>query len=123
MATARQTSRWLAREVWLLVLLVGLIYFSRLTTLTLRGEEPRRAMVAYEMLKNGDWLVPKMQGEPWLSRPPLHNWVIALVALATGDVDPIAIRLPSVLATLLTTLLVYGYARCFLPPRGWSPTS
>ena len=114
----RQISRWLELEVWLLVLLVGLIYFSRLTTLTIRGEEPRRAMVAYEMLENGDWLIPKMQGEPWLSRPPLHNWVIALVALATGDVDPIAIRLPSVLATLLTTLLVYGYARCFLPPLG-----
>lgn len=118
MAAARQTPRWVELEVWVLVLLVGLIYFGRLTTLTLRGEEPRRAMVAYEMLENGDWVVPKMQGEPWLSRPPLHNWVIALVALATGDVDPIAIRLPSVLAILLTTLLVYGYARCFLPPLG-----
>jgi 4-amino-4-deoxy-L-arabinose transferase-like glycosyltransferase len=118
MAAARQTPRWLEVEVWLLVLLVGLIYFSRLTTLTLRGEEPRRAMVAYEMLENGDWVVPKMQGEPWLSRPPLHNWVIALVAMATGDVDPIAIRFPSVLATLLASLLVYGYARCFLPPLG-----
>lgn len=118
MAVTRQTPRWLELEVWLLVLLVGLIYFSRLTTLTLRGEEPRRAMVAYEMLENGDWLIPKMQGEPWLSRPPLHNWAIGLVAMATGDVDPIAIRLPSVLATLLTTLLVYGYARCFLPPLG-----
>jgi 4-amino-4-deoxy-L-arabinose transferase-like glycosyltransferase len=118
MAGARQTSRWLEPEFWLLVLLVGLIYFSRLTTLTLRGEEPRRAMVSYQMLQDGDWVVPKMQGEPWLSRPPLHNWVIALVALATGDVDPVAIRLPSVLATLLTTLLVYGYARGFLPPLG-----
>jgi len=118
MAATRQTSRWLELEVWLLVLLVGLIYFSRLTTLSLRGEEPRRAMVSYQMLQDGDWVVPKMQGEPWLSRPPLHNWVIALVAMATGDVDPIAIRLPSVLATLLTTLLVYGYARCFLPPLG-----
>ncbi|HEV8663310.1 MAG TPA: glycosyltransferase family 39 protein [Candidatus Methylomirabilis sp.] len=118
MAAARQTPRWLEPEVWLLVLLVGLIYFSRLTTLTLRGEEPRRAMVSYQMLEDGDWVVPKMQGEPWLSRPPLHNWVIALVAMATGDVDPIAIRFPSVLATLLTTLLVYGYARWFLPPLG-----
>ena len=118
MAATRQTFRWLELEVWLLVLLVGLIYFSRLTTLTLRGEEPRRGLVAYRMLESGDGVVPMQQGVPWLSRPPLHNWAIALVALATGDVDPIAIRLPSVLATLLTTLLVYGYARCFLPPLG-----
>ena len=118
MATERQTSRWLEIEVWLLVLLVAVTYFSRLTTLSLRGEESRRARVAVEMLETGDWIVPRQQGVPWLSRPPLHNWLIALAARATGDVNAMAIRLPSVLATLLTTLLIYGYARSFLPPLG-----
>lgn len=118
MATERQTSRWLEIEVWVLVLLVGVVYFSRLTTPSLRGEESRRARVAVEMLETGDWIVPRQQGVPWLSRPPLHNWLIALAAQATGDVDSVAIRLPSVLATLLTTLLVYGYARSFLSRLG-----
>lgn len=114
----RRTARWLELEVWLLVLLVGLIYFSRLTTVSIRGEESRRALAAIEMLETGEWIVPTQQGVPWLSRPPLHNWLIALTGQATGDVNALAIRLPSALATLLTTLLIYGYARTFLPPLG-----
>ena len=53
-----------AVEVLLLVLLVVGIYFSRMTTLTLRGEETRRADVAAEILQTGDWIVPRQQGRP-----------------------------------------------------------
>jgi 4-amino-4-deoxy-L-arabinose transferase-like glycosyltransferase len=48
----------------------------------------------------------------------LQNWAIALVAAARGRVDEIAIRLPSVVAMLLTIALVYGYCRSFLAPLG-----
>jgi 4-amino-4-deoxy-L-arabinose transferase-like glycosyltransferase len=84
----------------------------------MRGEEPRRVRVAFEMLDRGDWLVPREQGEPFLSRPPLHNWLIALSSLALGRRDARAARLPSVLATLFTTLLVYRYARLTLSRVG-----
>jgi len=70
------------------------------------------------MLHTGDWIVPRQQGEPFLDRPPLQNWVIALAALAIGDVNPAAVRLPSAVATLLTTLLIYGYSRSFLSRLG-----
>jgi 4-amino-4-deoxy-L-arabinose transferase-like glycosyltransferase len=105
-------------DMTLLAVFVMAVYAGRMTTLTIRGEESRRARIAVEMMESGDWVVPRQQGLPFLSRPPLQNWVIALLGLARGDVDVVAIRLPSVLAVLLTTLLVYGYSRTFLSRAG-----
>jgi 4-amino-4-deoxy-L-arabinose transferase-like glycosyltransferase len=102
------------------VLLVVLIYVVRLDDLTIRGEESRRATVAMEMLATGDWIVPRQQGDPFFmsSRPPLQAWTIAAVGSLRGQVDAAAIRLPSVLAVLLTSLVIYGYARTFLSQLG-----
>lgn len=115
---ARPAPWWREWPLWVVVLVVIGIYFSRLTTLPLRGEETRRAMVAREILWTGDWIVPRQQGEPFLSRPPLGSYPIALLALVLGDATPLATRLPTAIATLLTALLVYGYARQFLSATG-----
>ncbi|MCA9069751.1 MAG: glycosyltransferase family 39 protein [Planctomycetaceae bacterium] len=103
--------------VWLVVLVVG-IYFSRTDDLYLAGEETRRAQVAAEMLWSGDWLVPRQQGKIYLSRPPLGSWAIAIVAQLRGELDVVSVRLPTLLAVLATTLLLYGYTRNFLPREG-----
>ncbi len=113
----RTAVRWFREpQLWCLVLLAIAIYVPRLTTLTIRGEESRRAVIAREMLRTGDWVVPRTQGVPRLSRPPLQNWLIAGTALLTGDVDPWAIRLPGVACTVATMMLVYWYARRRLQP-------
>lgn len=93
-------------------------YFTQLTTLTLRGEETRRGRISWEMVHTGDWLVPKLQGEPRLTRPPMHNWAIAIVGVIWGDVDSVAVRFPSSLAVVLTGVLIYWYSRQFLSPLG-----
>jgi 4-amino-4-deoxy-L-arabinose transferase-like glycosyltransferase len=105
-------------QALVLVVVVAGIYFSRLGDLTLRGEETRRARVAMEMLETGDWIVPREQGRLFPDRPPLGNWLIALSMLVTGSTGTVAIRLPTVLATLATTLAVYGYSRDFLTRNG-----
>src|SRR5208283_1907920 len=66
----------------------------------------------------GDWIVPRQQGLPFLSRPPVQNWAIALVSLARGEIDPVAIRFPSAVAILLTVTLIYAYGRTFLSRLG-----
>ena len=121
--THRGSSRWcgwLRWEVGLLVVLVVAIYFTRMTALTIRGEESRRATVGVEMIETGDWLVPRQQGEAFFmsARPPLQSWTMAVIGLVRGKVDAVAIRLPSTLAVLLTTLLIYGYSRTFLSRTG-----
>ncbi|MHC4428169.1 MAG: ArnT family glycosyltransferase [Planctomycetota bacterium] len=117
--TPQRPRHWLLEpQVLVLILLVLGVYFTRLESLTIRGEETRRATIAAEMITSGDWIVPTQQGEPYLTRPPLQNWAIAAVGMATGKIDELAVRLPSVIAVLLTTLLVYGYARSFLNRLG-----
>src|SRR5262245_7560651 len=105
-------------DVAILVAFVLACYGLRLGKLSIRGEESRWATVAMEMRRTGDGIVPRQQGEPFLSRPPMGSWLIAAAATARGEFDPIAVRLPSVLAVLATTLLVYGYGRSFIGSAG-----
>ena len=109
---------WCEPQLLLLSLVVFGIYFSRLGDLTLRGEETRRARVAIEMIETGDWVVPREQGRLFPDRPPLGNWLIALSMLATGSTGTLAVRLPTVLATLATALIVYAYSRTALSRNG-----
>lgn len=105
-------------EIGLLALLVCGTYFSRLAAVPIHGEEPRWAQVAYEMLQSGDWLIPRQQGEPFPDRPPLNSWCIAISSLMLNEWNAWAIRLPTALATLSTTILVYAYGRQFLSRMG-----
>jgi 4-amino-4-deoxy-L-arabinose transferase-like glycosyltransferase len=109
---------WFESEALWLLVLVTAVYACRAGDLPFRGEEPTRAQIAREMVLTGDAVVPREQGEPFLSRPPLQNWLIALSCQALGRWDAAAARLPSVLATILATLLIYRYSRTFLSPTG-----
>jgi 4-amino-4-deoxy-L-arabinose transferase-like glycosyltransferase len=63
------------------------------------------------MLASGDWLVPRVGSEPYLRKPPLLNWAIALSCKLVGGPSEWAVRLPSVLATLalaLTIVMIAG---------------
>ena len=103
---------------WLMLLLAFALYLPRLTTLTIRGEESRRAVIAREMIETGDWVVPRTQGEVRLSRPPLQNWLIAVLAVLAGEMTTWSVRLPGVIATVATVGLVYWSARRTLSVTG-----
>ena len=106
-ARSHRLAAWHEAEWLVLAALVLAVYFSRLTDLTIRGEESRWARVAQEMLDSGDWIVPRQQGDPFPDRPPLNSWAMMLASRLTGQLDLVAIRLPTVIATLLITLLIY----------------
>lgn len=109
---------WREVELLLVVLLVVGIYFTRITDLTIRGEEPRWARVAQEMIDTGDFAVPRQQGQPFPDRPPLNSWAMILASQFTGGLNLVAIRLPSLLATLLVTVVIYVYGRNYLSRGG-----
>lgn len=111
---------YLRGELWLLIAIVLGIHFTRLDSTMLRGEETRRATVAMEMLRTGDWIVPDLQGDVFYfsNRPPLQQWIIAALGTVRGEVDTIAVRLPSAAAVLLTTLLIWWYCGAFLSRLG-----
>ena len=109
-----RTFPWLEPEVGLLLLLVVVTYLSRVSDLSLRGEETRWAQVAIEMMRSGDYVVPRVQDVVFADRPPFNSWAMMLSASLVGGWGMLAIRLPSVLAVLATTLLIYGYSRDFM---------
>ncbi len=111
-------SWWREKELWLLLVLLAGMYLTNLDGITIRGEESRRGRIAWEMLHSGNWFVPTMQDRPVFYRPPLQNALIAGVAAVHGEVDAWSLRLPSVVAILLTVVVIYGYGRSFLSRLG-----
>ena len=90
--------------VLLLLILFGACVAAGLGTLGLVGpDEPRYAAVAREMAESGDWVTPRLHGQPWFEKPILYYWSGAAAMLALGDTETAA-RLPSVLAALLACI-------------------
>ena len=64
------------RGTALLLALVTALLLFRLGDVPLVGpDEPRYARVAVEMHRRGDWIVPTLQGQPWLEKPALYYWM------------------------------------------------
>jgi 4-amino-4-deoxy-L-arabinose transferase-like glycosyltransferase len=117
-AAIRAQPWWREWQFSLLLALTACFFGIRVTDLSVRGEESRRGRIAWEMWQNGDWIVPRIQGAPVFFRPPLQNWLIALVGAIHGEVGAAALRIPSVAAILLAVTMTYGYARSFLSRFG-----
>ncbi|MBM3776797.1 MAG: glycosyltransferase family 39 protein [Acidimicrobiia bacterium] len=87
-------------------LVVWLSFFSGASRLGLIGpDEPRYASVARAMADSGDWVTPRLNGEPWFEKPVLYYWGAAASFLAFGDSEAAA-RLPSAMAATAATLAV-----------------
>jgi 4-amino-4-deoxy-L-arabinose transferase-like glycosyltransferase len=114
-----QPPRWWAeRELWLVLAVVAAAIFPRLDAVPFRGEEHRRVQVTEEMAARGDWIVPREQGQVFLSRPPLQQWALALSKQLFQANDRLAARFPSALAVFITSVLLYGYSRQFVSRPG-----
>ena len=64
--------------LWLVVPLALLLYFYGLGSVGILGvDEPRYASVAREMARSGDWVTPRLWGQPWFEKPALSYWMTA----------------------------------------------
>jgi 4-amino-4-deoxy-L-arabinose transferase-like glycosyltransferase len=63
-------------------------------------DEGRYAGVAFEMLRSGDWLVPRLDGLPFFHKPPLFYWIGA-AAMSVLGASEWAARLPSIIGATL----------------------
>ncbi|HOE27568.1 MAG: glycosyltransferase family 39 protein [Candidatus Aureabacteria bacterium] len=59
------------------------------------GDEPREAAIAREMHASRDWVVPRLNGEPFLEKPPLAHLGAVIVFDLAGGPDARLCRLPS----------------------------
>ncbi len=90
--------------------LCGVLFFYGLDAGELYRTESLRAIVAADVLRSGDWLVPRLYGEPLLTKPPGAYAAIAAASAPFGGVTEWTARLPSAVAATLVVFLIYG---CF----------
>ncbi len=96
--------RWL---LWGLFLALAGSLFFRLGLQPLYQEEPRRALIALEMLFRKNLVVPTEFGEIYQRKPPLWNWMILGAFRLFGNQSEFAVRFFSTFSFLLTGFLVY----------------
>ncbi len=94
------------KNIWFVLL------FSLILSISFQGsrglydfDETRYAEVAREMLLTGDYLIPKRDFHPHLSKPPFTYWMIAISMKILG-INEWAVRLPNALFFSLTSFLV-----------------
>lgn len=99
------------RGFWLLLIVacVALLPFLGLADFHTKGE-PREAVVAYSMLESDDWVLPRNNGGDIPYKPPFFHWTIAAASAATGGaVSEFTSRLPSAVALIAMTLMLYVF--------------
>ena len=106
-----------ARDLILIAFVCGVLYGFGLGALEPKDEEPRRALVAREMIQTDTWLVPHLNGKPYLAKPPGFYWQVAFCSMLAGEVTETTARLPSALAVLAIALMLYGVGARQANPR------
>jgi 4-amino-4-deoxy-L-arabinose transferase-like glycosyltransferase len=98
----------LRRDLVLLALATAVLFLPGLGLRDLwNPDEARYAQVAREMGESGSLVLPRLNGEIYTQKPPFFFWSILGAGLLTEGVGEVAARLPSALAAIGTTLLVY----------------
>ncbi|MGE0392455.1 MAG: phospholipid carrier-dependent glycosyltransferase [Vicinamibacterales bacterium] len=104
----------LSRRHLLLAVLAAAIawttWFSGAGRLGLIGpDEPRYVSIARAMAESGDWVTPRLNGEPWFEKPVLYYWGAAAAFSIAGESEAAA-RAPSAIALVLAALALVGLA-------------
>lgn len=84
-------------------LLINIPYFH---LKEFQGEEGRRVIIAREMIERNDWVIPTVEGEIYLNKPPLFNWLLAAAFKLTGQITEATARSVSVINSILTAIVL-----------------
>lgn len=94
-------------------LAVAISLFGQLGAIGLTGpDEPRYVWIARAMARTGDWVTPRLYGQPWFEKPILYYWAAA-VGFRLNLPAEWAARLPSAFAALASAMAIAWLARRF----------
>ena len=112
-----QISWWTALVT---LVVVAICLLGGLAALGLVGpDEPRYMAIARVMSRSGDWVTPRLYGQPWFEKPVLYYWAAGIMFRLFG-VGEFAARLPAALAALLaTTVMAWAALRSYGLDAAW----
>lgn len=100
-----------SKTFWSLTLVAIVLFTVNLGSVPLRDwDEGTRGLIAKEIWNTGNWLHPTAFGQPYLLKPPLMDWLIAL-CYRLGGVTEVMTRLPGAIATALGVPFLYLLGR------------
>lgn len=79
-------------------------------------DEPFYAQTAKEMLNKGEWLTPRIFGEPQFEKPPLYYWLV-IISYKIFGVNEFSARFPSALFGVLGVSGIYFLAKLLFTRR------
>ncbi len=95
-----------------LLLLCFLLYFWELGQIPFYNyEESKEALVVWEIVNNGGWILPLRNGTEIPLKPPLFHWCGALMALLSGRLNEFAVRSPSAVFATATVLVTFFFGQ------------
>lgn len=97
-------------RIWIMAAVVAITFFVNNRTLQPDIMESRNLVTAREMVETGEWLVPTMNGELRLEKPPLPTWVSAVVESVSPD-DIAAQRAVASLFGVMLVVFFYLFCR------------
>ena len=93
----------------LAIILIAALYLTGLTRMGMySADEPRYADIGRAMAQSGDWITPRLSGQPWFEKPALLYWMTA-TGFKLGLGTDLAPRLP--VALLSVAFLVFFWWR------------
>jgi 4-amino-4-deoxy-L-arabinose transferase-like glycosyltransferase len=109
------------------LLLLCFSFFLYLYCLTGIGlvaqDEPRYASIGREMARSGDWITPRLWGQPWFEKPALLYWTTG-AGFRIGMGEELAPRLPvALLSVLFLAFLHWSLRREFGAKPAWYGTA
>jgi 4-amino-4-deoxy-L-arabinose transferase-like glycosyltransferase len=94
------------------IIFSGLILFFNLWARSLENHGYLKyAEVAREMIRSGDWIVPHLNGDIFIDKPPLLFWLIAIPSSIYGSVTPLLARWPSVFSGWMGVIILLLWGR------------
>ncbi|MDJ0534629.1 MAG: glycosyltransferase family 39 protein [Xenococcaceae cyanobacterium MO_207.B15] len=102
--------RQIALDLLILILPLGFMTLGLGMYGLYEPHESHFAMVGREMVLRGDWITPHLNGAPYLNKPPLLYWLIAISTSILGNTE-FAVRLPVAIAGWLGVVLVWRWSR------------
>lgn len=97
-----------------LLLLCFLLYFWELGQIPFYNyEESKEALIVWEMVNDGGWILPLRNGAEIPLKPPLFHWCGALIALISGKANEFAVRSPSAFFSTGSVFMIFFFGQRF----------
>jgi 4-amino-4-deoxy-L-arabinose transferase-like glycosyltransferase len=94
------------------ILFSGLILFFNLWARSLENHGYLRyAEVAREMIRSGEWVVPHLNGEVFIDKPPMLFWLIAIPSSLYGSVTPLLAKWPSAFSAWMGVIILFLWGK------------